>query len=185
MPKIPALLEAERKLALLEDVALDVLRTERAALVAQLAHLDEEIASTLAPVQAILDAAKEQQRWTLGKWVQSEGHASYSRYVVRTDDAPTDACWDNRAWLRVMKHGSDREDGPWLWTLDIKPHNYQYKQITLDPRKKNPSAPRPTPESMLLAADEALREAGFYLIDYTPKEFKRFGDPSPTARARP
>lgn len=172
MPKIDAILVAERKLAILEDTLLNGLREERALLASQLAHLDQKIEEHLAPVNALLEAAREAQRRTLTKWV-GDGH-SMTRYVLLPGDGATDKCWDARAWLRIMKHGGDvRANERWWWTLDIHHSDvHGYCQFTLDPRQKSPTALAPSVEAMMRAADEALLAEGFTLTDLEPAGFK-------------
>lgn len=103
MPKIPALVEAEKRLAALEKT-LAPLHERRAQLLNQLNNIHKQIDTLHGPVQALIKVAREEQARTLTRWIGAKG--SVTRYVVRAE-GPTDKCWDSRAWLRLMCHFRD------------------------------------------------------------------------------
>ena len=163
MPKVQALIDAEAALAAVETT-IAPLREKHAQFHAQLAWLDAEINAKTAEAREQVERAKVLQSVSLTKWVMDPGRTtadpSFQRFVLRADGRPSDQRLDSRAWLRRVCHDSDWPSlRRWRWTLSAR------NQVIIDPCEKDPSAPAPSIEAMIAAADAVLVAQGFILTD--------------------
>lgn len=160
--KIPELIEAEQKFSAAK-LALESMYAEEKEIQDKLTLIQLQIKRFISPYEAAVAAAWRKQGRTLTGWVSSGGELRFTRYFLQAEK-PTDRCWDQCAWLRIV-YG----ERP-LWTLDIRSPG-DFTQTVLDPRAADPRLPEPEAEDMLAAADDILSRR-FFLTDVIPIQYK-------------
>lgn len=164
MPKIPELREAEAALERASWASLP-LCAEVDRLREELAAAEARLIQATASQEAALRSARHLQARHLTDWSAAEGSAlSLTRHVLR-QTGPSDACWDRRAWLRMMVQAMpDGRKDVRAWTLSFSGPDGGQSDSRLD--EMGPWVEDPCVALAVEAADRRLEAAGFVLTTW-------------------
>ncbi len=166
MPKIPALIEAEKALVDFQN-SLATELAQAFSLEGQAAMIRDEIDRKLAPFVKVFEKAAEAQRNHLTGWYHTGQKCKlyHQRYQLSGSDEQQRGCWVKSAWLRKMLHrpnGGFDYNAPGTWKVTM---TFDYPGE--ERRRDEVVVPGDTMEEWFANADKILEEAGWSLTEYT------------------